>query len=273
MSDPSIWSPGGTQGPPGPPGPQGEKGEKGDKGDTGPEGIGVQGPQGPPGPSVQGPEGEQGPQGIQGIQGEPGSIIYSGVGVPAPELGVPGDYYIDQSEAFLYGPKDAELGWPVTTVDLRGGASGVHYGGRTVTGNASAIAKVAAVDPTLASNTDYTQVTSIFSALPDGALRGITQQANSITIARAGVYSLDFWASLQSSANNTILAFKVAVNGTIVSLRRPRAKMDTANAVYAIAASGLLQLAAGAVVTLWFATSVNCNVIISDAAFTLTELR
>lgn len=273
MAEPSIWFPGGTQGPPGPPGPQGPQGEKGDKGDTGPAGIGIQGPEGPPGPSIQGPQGVQGPQGIQGIQGTPGSVIYSGLGDPAPELGVPGDYYIDQADALLYGPKSAELGWPPVPVDLRGGASGVNYASRTITNNASAVAKTAAVDSTLSSNTDYTQVTGIFSSLPDGISRGITQQANSLTIARTGAYSIGFWASLQASANNTTLAFKVAVNGVIQSVRRPRARLDVAGSLYAISANGLVPLLAGDVVTLWLASTTNCNVTISDAVFSLTELR
>lgn len=273
MAEPSIWFPGGTEGPPGPPGPQGPQGEKGDKGDTGPAGVGIQGPVGPSGPSIQGPQGEPGPQGIQGLQGIPGSVIYSGVGAPAPELGIPGDYFIDQADALLYGPKDAELGWPLTPVDLRGGASGVNYASRTITNNAAAIAKTAAIDPNLSSNTDYTQVTGIFSSLPDGIIRGITQQANSMTIGRTGAYSIDFWASLQASANNTVLAFKVAVNGVIQSIRRPRAKMDTANAVYAISANGLVPLVAGDVITLWLASTTSCNVTISDAVFSLTELR
>lgn len=265
MTEASIWGPG-EAGPPGPPGPQGPAGPAGPQGEQGPPGIGIQGPQGPDGQAIQGPVG---PQGIQGV---PGSVIYEGTGVPSNSLGVDGDYYIDQASAFLFGPKVAGA-WPVTGVDLRGGASGVNYGTRTITNNATLIAKVAAVDPTLATNTDYTQVTGIFGAIPDGITRGITQQTNSLTIARTGAYEIMLWASLSASTTNTDIAFKFAINGVIGLVRRPRVRLDVANNISGLCANGLVQLNAGDVVTLWLASTTGTNVRIIDAVFSLKEMR
>lgn len=290
MSD--IWQPDvGPPGPEGPPGPaplmrvQGEWIQWSYAGSIvwnnliliadllGPQGNpGVQGPEGPPGQSVQGPQGQTGIQGPQGLPGTPGTVIIAGTGVPGAGVGVNGDYFLDQSQAYLYGPKAGGI-WPVTPLDLRGGASGVHYGTRTVTNNSSLIAKTAATDPTLVSNTDYTQVTAIFGALPDGVLRGITQQTNSLTVTRAGVYEIMLWASLASSANNTNVAFKFAVNGTINLVRRPMARLDVANQIGSVCANGLVQLAAGDVVTLWMASSVSANIRIQDLVFSLKEQR
>lgn len=139
MAESSIWSPGTSGGIPGPPGqaatiqvgavatgPAGSQviivnaGDSSDaifnftipRGDTG---IGAQGPVGPPGPSIQGPQGLPGPQGIQGV---PGSVIIAGSGVPSTGTGVNGDYFLDQSNAYLYGPKASGF-WPGTFVNLR----------------------------------------------------------------------------------------------------------------------------------------------------------
>lgn len=295
MAGTSIWD-SGTEGPPGPPGPAGTiqvgtvaTGNAGTsvavinigtsanailnftipRGDMG---IGAQGPEGPPGPSIQGPPGIQGPAGPDGVPGTPGATIISGVGVPSNATGNNGDYFLDQSQAYLYGPKAGGV-WSGTFVDLRGGASGVHYGNRSVSNNAALIAKTAATDPTLVSNTDYTQLTAIWDVAPAGINRGITQQANSLTVTRAGAYEISFWASMKSSANNNDIAFKFAVNGVISLVRRPRLRLDVNTNIYGVSANGLVQLAVGDVVTLWMACTVTANITISDLLMTLTELR
>src|SRR6185437_2746478 len=65
--------------------------------------------------------GAQGPQGPAGPAGVPGSQIYSGTGVPAANLGINGDYYLDKSTSNFYGPKTAN-GWG--TPVLLGGGTG-----------------------------------------------------------------------------------------------------------------------------------------------------
>lgn len=295
MASTSIWD-SGTEGPPGPPGPAGTiqvgtvaTGSAGTeviianvgtptdailnfripRGDTG---FGAQGPVGPPGPSIQGPQGIPGPVGPTGNPGTPGATIIAGVGSPTSGTGVNGDYFLDQSQAYLYGPKASGV-WSGTFVDLRGGASGVNYGNRSVSNSTALIAKTAATDPTLVSNTDYTQITAVWDAIGSGINRGVTQQANSLTIARAGAYEIQFWASLKAGVNNTDVAFKFAVNGVISLVRRPRVRLDISSNIYGVAANGLVNLAVGDVVTLWMACSTTTNITISDLLMTLTELR
>lgn len=291
MSDASIWDI--AQGAPGPPGPAGPAPLLRVQGEwiqwsyvgaglwnnlilvadlLGPQGQpGIQGPVGPQGVSIQGPQGAQGLQGPQGPQGIPGSKILSGVGDPAPSVGDNGDYYLDQAQAYLWGPKAGGL-W-AGSLDLRGGASGVNYGQRAVNNNSSLIAKTAATDSTLSSNTDYTQVTAIWAPTPNGINKGITQQANSLTVARTAAYEVQLWASVTSSVVGTNVAFKFAVNGTIVSTRRPIIRLDAIGSIGAVCANSLVELAAGDVVTLWMATTTTNNVRIQDALFSLKELR
>lgn len=295
MAEASIWD-SGIVGPPGPPGPAGtlQVGAVGTgaagtlviitnvgtpseailnitipKGDTG---VGARGPQGLPGPSIQGPEGPPGPIGLNGIPGTDGATIIPGAGIPPNSTGVDGDYFLDQSQAYLYGPKTGGV-WTGTFVDLRGGASGVHYGNRSVSNSSALIAKTAATDPTLVSNTDYTQITAIWDAIPSGVNRGITQQANSLTVTRDAAYEIQFWASMKCSANNSDIAFKFAVNGVIGLVRRPRLRLDVSSNIYGVAANGLVNLVAGDIVTLWMACTTTANIAISDLLMTLTELR
>src|ERR1700744_1002280 len=69
-------------------GPQGASGTKGDTG-------------------AQGVVGRAGPA---GADGKAGNVIYSGTSAPAASIGVNGDYYLNKSNGFLYGPK-TDSGW------------------------------------------------------------------------------------------------------------------------------------------------------------------
>lgn len=146
------------------------------------------------------------------------------------------------------------------------------FGQRSITTNVTAIPKTAAVDPTLVSNADYTQVTGIFTALPDGISSGVTQQTNSMLIETTGPYEIKVWCSFTSSVNNTNVAFKFAINGVIGTARRPRARVGTTGDRVSVAAHGYINLTAGDVVTLWFASDQTANITLEDAVFSVVYL-
>ncbi|UPK03089.1 collagen-like protein [Bradyrhizobium sp. 170] len=143
---PGPDGPPGPQGPPGPLGPQGPPGLDGNtilygaidpmptvgnsgdfyinttsnylfgpKAGSWPPGTSLIGPQGPQG--IQGVQGNPGPQGIQGIQGVPGldgnTVLYGAVD-PTGAVGVNGNFYINTTTNFIYGPK-AGGAWPAGT--------------------------------------------------------------------------------------------------------------------------------------------------------------
>jgi hypothetical protein len=61
---------------------------------------------------VQGPQGltgDRGPMGNTGKAGEDGNTILSGYGMPKPEFGRQGDFYIDTQEWVIYGPKSGNV--------------------------------------------------------------------------------------------------------------------------------------------------------------------
>ncbi|WP_028164132.1 hypothetical protein [Bradyrhizobium elkanii] len=145
--------PPGQQGPPGPQGIQGPVGPMGPQGPTGtsgntvrygatdptasvgvngdfyvnttthfmfgpkaggawPAGTSLVGPQGPQGP--QGIQGVQGPQGTQGVPGADGNTVLYGTSDPAAGVGVNGNFYINTTTHFMFGPKAGGV-WPAGT--------------------------------------------------------------------------------------------------------------------------------------------------------------
>jgi hypothetical protein len=105
---------------PGPKGDKGDKGDQGDKGNTGAAGLDgytpikgidyIDGQKGDTGD--KGDKGDQGdastipgPQGDQGPTGADGKTVLNGAGAPQSGNGVDGDFYIDTTNADIYGPK------------------------------------------------------------------------------------------------------------------------------------------------------------------------
>lgn len=93
--------------------------------------IGPQGKQGVPGSS--------GVAGAQGAQGTAGKTVLNGTGAPVSGVGVQGDYYINNSDLTLWGPKVNNTQWPSSGTALRGpqGAPGTN-GTNGATGPAGA---------------------------------------------------------------------------------------------------------------------------------------
>ncbi|MNG07498.1 hypothetical protein D3C84_908020 [compost metagenome] len=112
-------------------------------------------------------------------------------------------------------------------------------------------------------------MTGIFTTLPDGIVNGVTQDTNSMVIETTGPYEIKVWASMTSSVNNTNVAYKFAINGVIGTARRPRARIGTTGDRVSVAAHGYINLTAGDVVTLWFASDQTANITIEDAVFSV----
>jgi hypothetical protein len=152
-------------------------------------------------------------------------------------------------------------------------AVATDYGQRAITENTTVLAITAAVDPTLSTNSDYDQVLGIFNATPDGENNGITQQTNTFTIDKDGVYRIEVWASVMSSVNNTAMAVKFGINGTIGLGRRPKVFLRNVGEVHTITAFGYHHFDAGDVVSLWFASDKSANITFDDAVFGAVAMK
>ena len=110
----TVPGPAGPTGPTGPastvPGPAGPTGATGPQGNPGTTGAtGAQGPQGNPG--TPGAAGATGPAGSNGVDGN--TVLY-GAANPTAGQGVNGNFYINTTTNFIYGPKAAGA-WPAGT--------------------------------------------------------------------------------------------------------------------------------------------------------------
>jgi hypothetical protein len=85
--------------------------ETGDQGPPGPPGVGAVGPMGPQGP--QGIPGTPGIQGPVGPPGTPGNTVLYGTTDPTTGIGVSGNFYINTTSHFMFGPKTTV--WPAGT--------------------------------------------------------------------------------------------------------------------------------------------------------------
>lgn len=304
--DPSIWTPS-TEGAPGADGksilngtipPTGMVGTDGDFYINttaweihGPKAGGVW-PAGVPMLGADGDDGQPGPRGLRGLQGDKGNpgnpgldgtLIIHGLLAPTVDIGRVGDYYLHKNATMdWYGPK-AEGTWGVPTplkgIDGDAGPAGADavpiplaYGQLFISENTDLIALTAATDPTLASNTDYTQVTAVWDATPHGLQSDFEQVANGLKCLRAGVYAVHFWAALTFSTNNTNVGFKFAKNGVIATPRRPWARVGTGGDRISVSAFGFVELAVNDVMTLWVAADNSGNLDINDGMFAFTEL-
>jgi hypothetical protein len=148
-----------------------------------------------------------------------------------------------------------------------------QYGQLAISSNSTTIAITAAVDPTLLTNSDYIQVTGVWNPIPHGLNNGVTQQTNSVTVARNGVYRISMWANVTSSVGATIMAFKFATNGVITLIRRPEVRIDNINDVENVSAYGFAEFTAGDVVTLWIASTKTADITLQDLVFSLDEMK
>lgn len=168
------------------------------------------------------------------------------------------------------GVSPGNLSWEVLTLAAE---TNTFYGGITISNNSTPIAVTAAVDTTLKTNSDYTQITGIWDAIPSGENNGVTQNTNSFTIQNDGVYHLNVYANVSSNTNNTRIAIKFAVNGVINLVRRPAALVTTSGEFYPLAGHGIAAFSAGDVISLYHAANKSVNVTWEDMVFSCHELR
>ncbi len=123
----------GAAGPQGPTGAQGPQGPVGLSGATGATGsTGAAGPQGPAGP--------QGATGTNGTNGIDGKTVWNGTDDPAGGTGVNGDFYINTTTHFIFGPKTGGAWGAGTSLVGPQGPPGGGSDGWALTGNAGTVA-------------------------------------------------------------------------------------------------------------------------------------
>lgn len=162
--------------------------------------------------------------------------------------------------------------------DGAGGSSWKHdltntHGDAIIASNTTPTAVTAAVDATLATDSDYVKVTSGWS-LAHGIQ--ITLNVDELVFPIGGDYFVTFWADVKVPLTNNFVAIKYAVNDTPpFSNRKIIAQSSSTSDYLNLAASGIVtSLAPNDTLSMYIAATKTDNLIVQEAgliAFLLHE--
>lgn len=121
-----------------------------------------------------------------------------------------------------------------------------------ITGNSTAEVTPTAVDPTLATDSDYTKVITGWAA---GHVEGITFNTDELVVPVAGEYELQGWANIQLPTTSQKVALKFAINdSTPYSTQKLIGTVAGANDIVNLAGSSIVTLSATNTISLYIAT-------------------
>lgn len=151
---------------------------------------------------------------------------------------------------------------------------GSVHGEMVIVSNTVSVALTAAADSTLGTDTDYIRAGAGIGAWQSGALDNVGFSVDKLVISIPGDYQLTFWADLQISNTNTLVAVKFAINDLIpYSVRKISMQSNNANNVGNISGSAILpNMALNDTVSLYTAADAATNIIVKDAGMILTLL-
>lgn len=130
-------------------------------------------------------------------------------------------------------------------------ALGVH-GEMVIQSNVTAEVVATAVDSTLATDSDYTQIITGWSA---GHLDLVTFSVDALTVPVSGDYEIHAWADILVPGNNQKVGIKYSVNETTpLSVRKIVGTSASAGDYINVAGSGYVALTANDNLSLWIAT-------------------
>lgn len=150
------------------------------------------------------------------------------------------------------------------------------FGSMVITNNATNFPVTAAVDPTLATNTDYVLLTGVGAPWAAGGTEfgGIVIGVDRITVPVTGIYKVDLWSTISGYPNVAAkIAVKHRVNGGAFSSRFPISKSNSAGDAGQLGGFGLVQLTANDFIQLYVASTHTGNLVLQHANTTLQLLR
>jgi hypothetical protein len=150
------------------------------------------------------------------------------------------------------------------------------YGAMVMTNNANNFNVVAAVDPNLATDSDYVLFTGSGAPLTAGGFEfgGITFSVDRLIVPVNGIYKINLWALIASFPSNIArIGIKYRISGGAFSARRPVTKSNSAGDFGNLSGFGIFQLAANDYIQLYIASSVTGGVMVNDMNTTLELIR
>lgn len=149
------------------------------------------------------------------------------------------------------------------------------YGNMAITNNTNAFAVTAAVDPTLATNSDYVLFTGTGAPWAGETMfGGMTFTTDRITVPVTGTYEVQLWANISSYPSNTaLIGVQYRVNGTTFGPRKVVTKSNSLGDFGQLNGFGLTSLTAGDFIQLYVASSVTGSLVIRNANNVLKLIR
>jgi hypothetical protein len=146
------------------------------------------------------------------------------------------------------------------------------HGEMTVISNTTAETVATASDPTLNTDSDYTQIITGWSAgHVDG---GITFSTDKVVVPYAGEYEIAAWANIICPANNQKVAIKYAINTTTPLSSRKLVGTSAAAGDYVnVSGHGVVTLAISDTVSLYIATDKAGNPTVTEAGLFIKLLE
>ena len=162
----------------------------------------------------------------------------------------------------------------VEDLDTTGSNIIPKYGAMVVINNTTPVAVTAAANPSLVDAADYIQVlpdTVVYSSVN---LKGITFANNELTVDETGIYNLMAWSDVGvTSGNNTLVGFKISINGELSSAV-PSGKdvVPSSSVVANVSAQVLISLSAGDSIGVAVAANRTTGVIFGDSVINLIKV-
>lgn len=149
------------------------------------------------------------------------------------------------------------------------------HGQMSINANTTAKAMTAAVDATLATNTDYVKMTG--AAFPWSLYyqHGIVFNTDKFTLTYPGYYIISFWGTFQIAAINTFIGVKYAINDTApYSTQKLITQATTANDNKTLGATSIIgPVNANDTLSLYLASTNTTNVTLKDAGLVVNYLH
>lgn len=140
-----------------------------------------------------------------------------------------------------------------------------------ITNNSTATAIVAAVDPTLNTDTDYVKITAGWAVTHSS---GITFAIDKLQVSVGGDYQMNFWGAVKIPLNNNFIGIKYAINDTTpYSLQKIVTQSATTNDYRNVFASGVITLSANDTISVYIAGSKTDSPIIEEAGMQMVLLH
>jgi hypothetical protein len=142
--------------------------------------------------------------------------------------------------------------------------SGNVHGDAIIASNTTATAITAAVDATLATDSDYVKVTAGWSL---AHARGVTLNVDEIVVPVSGTYFITFWADILVPLTNNFVGVKYAINDTApYSTRKVIAQSQSTSDFINLSASGVVaSLSANDTLSVYVAGTKTDNLIVQEA--------